>query len=81
MADLVTIARFFDRSEAIIARSLLEAEGLYPLIPEAHTLSVLPHLIQSEGGFRLQVRAEDAERARSILEEARRALFPAECEV
>lgn len=69
-ADLVTIATFVDRAEAIIARSLLEAEGLYPLIPEAHTLSVLPHLIHAEGGYRLQVRAEDAEKARGILRDA-----------
>jgi len=70
MPDLVTIATFIDRAEAIIARSLLEAEGLFPLIPEAHTLSVLPHLIHAEGGYRLQVREEDAETARGILRDA-----------
>ena len=70
MADLVTIAIFVDRSEALIARSLLESEGIPTLAPEDNVLSTLPHIIHAQAGYRLMVRDEDAARAMEILREA-----------
>lgn len=70
MADLVTIATFVDRSELLIARSLLESEGLKVLAPDEHVLATLPHIIHAQPGYRLMVRVEDSRRAQQILQEA-----------
>ena len=70
MAELVTVARFIDRAEAMIARSLLQSEGLSVVMPEENVLSTLPHLILGVGGYRLMVRAQNAELARVLLRDA-----------
>lgn len=70
MADLVTVATFAQRAEAMVARSLLHNEGMVALVPEEHALSAMPHLLQGDPTFRVMVRAEDAERATQVLREA-----------
>lgn len=70
MADLVTVATFVQRAEAMVARSLLHTEGMFALVPEEHVLSTMPHLIHAEGGYRLMVREQDADRAKHVLREA-----------
>ena len=70
MADLVLIAEFIDRSEAIIARALLESEGVKAFLPEDNVMSTMPQLIHAGGGYRLMVRAQDAELAKRVLQEA-----------
>jgi hypothetical protein len=69
--SLVTVARVFDRSDALILRSVLESEGLIAFVAEYDLLTVLPHLTFAVGGYRLQVPAEDEAGAREILRLAR----------
>ncbi|HVZ99844.1 MAG TPA: DUF2007 domain-containing protein [Caulobacterales bacterium] len=68
--DLVVAARFIQRSEALIANSLLEAEGVYTLMPDLNVLSIEPGFAFTQSGFRIMVRADQAERARAILRDA-----------
>jgi hypothetical protein len=70
MTDLVIAARFVGHAEALIARSLLEAEGVFAFAPDLHALSAdtLPGFMQS--GYRLMVRPEDLEKAQGILRDA-----------
>ena len=70
MPDLVVVAEFIERSEAIVARAFLEAEGVRSLLPEDNVMSTMPQLIHAGGGYRLMVRAADAARAKRLLEEA-----------
>ena len=70
MADLVIVAEFIERSEAMVARALLDSEGIKALLPEDNVMSTMPQLIHAGGGYRLMVRAEDAARATRVLEEA-----------
>lgn len=70
MADLVIVAQYIDRSEAMVARALLDSEGIKALLPEDNVMSTMPQLIHAGGGYRLMVRAEDAVRATRVLEEA-----------
>ncbi len=70
MADLVTIATYVQRAEAMVARSLLESEGMRALVPEEHVMSTMPHLVHAGGGYRLMVRDRDAERAKELLRHA-----------
>jgi hypothetical protein len=70
MADLVIAARFVEHAEALIARSLLESEGVFAFAPDLHALSAetLPGFM--EGGYRLMVRPEELEKAQGILRDA-----------
>lgn len=70
MTDLVVVAQFQEVSEALIARSLLESEGLLAFVPEREALGALPHLMFGQGGYRLQVRREDLDQALAILRDA-----------
>ncbi|MGE0830653.1 MAG: hypothetical protein AB7O04_15055 [Hyphomonadaceae bacterium] len=70
MTDLVVIAQFQDRAEALIARALLESEGLMAFVPESEALGALPNLLFGEGGYRVQVRTEDRVAALEILRDA-----------
>jgi hypothetical protein len=69
MADLVTIAEFLERSEAIVARAFLDSEGVKSLLPEDNVMSTMPQLIHAGGGYRLMVRVEDAARAKRLLQD------------
>jgi hypothetical protein len=73
MADLVNIASFAQRSEALVACSLLLAEGVSALMPDFNVLTadLDPSFMQS--GWRLMVREEDAALARRVLIEAKTA--------
>ena len=70
MADLVTVATFLQRAEAMVARSLLESEDIQALVPEEHVMSTMPHLVHAGGGYRLMVRERDAARATELLRDA-----------
>ncbi|MGE0045080.1 MAG: DUF2007 domain-containing protein [Hyphomonadaceae bacterium] len=73
MADLVVAATFLDRAEALIARGLLESEGLFAVVPEFDQLGVMPYLIHAEGGYRVLVRDADEAKAKAILAEIAKA--------
>jgi hypothetical protein len=65
------IGNFLNRVDADIARGALEAEGIDATVAADDAAGTRPHLWLS--GVRIWVRAEDAERAKSILREAEQA--------
>jgi hypothetical protein len=70
MADLVVVARFSSRPEALIAQSLLRSEGLEVFMPDFNVLMAEfdPSFMQS--GWRLMVVEDDAAKAAEILRDA-----------
>jgi hypothetical protein len=70
MADLVVVARFSSRPEALIAQSLLRSEGVETFMPDFNVLMANfdPSFMQS--GWRLMVTAQDAAQAVDILRDA-----------
>jgi hypothetical protein len=70
MADLVIVARFVSRPDAIIAQSLLRSEGIETLLPDFNVLMADFDPSMMEHGWRLLGRAQDAELIETILREA-----------
>jgi hypothetical protein len=70
MADLVVIARFSSRPEAVVAQSLLRSEGIETLMPDFNVLMADFDPSMMESGWRLMVREDDADLAREILRDA-----------
>ena len=70
MSDLVIVARFASRPEALIAQSLLRSEGIETLMPDFNVLMAEFDPSMMEHGWRLMVRAEDEATARAILRDA-----------
>jgi hypothetical protein len=70
MADLVVVARFSSRPEALIAQSLLRSEGVETFMPDFNVLMADfdPSFMQS--GWRLMVVEQDAAKAAEILLDA-----------
>ena len=54
--------------EALFFRSVLEAAGIDTVIPNEHTLNIQPLYANLLGGVRVMVRAEDADRAKEVLD-------------
>ncbi|MBV9949287.1 MAG: DUF2007 domain-containing protein [Myxococcales bacterium] len=67
MDELVTVATFPDTPEAELARERLELEGVRAFVVDAQTGGVMPYLVSSTGGVRVQVASTDLERAKQIL--------------
>ena len=68
--ELVTIASFPNPTAAHLLRTLLESQGIpATLFNEQIANTVLP-LTVGDGGVHLQVRAEDVDEARRIIERA-----------
>jgi hypothetical protein len=65
--QLVTLRIYAFLHEALIAREMLEAEGLFALVPDEHTISMDWLYRNAIGGIRLQVRSDDVGRAEEIL--------------
>ncbi len=70
MPDLVIVARFASRSEAIVAQSLLRSEGIETLMPEFNVLMADMDPSMMEHGWRLLGVSEDAVRIAAILRDA-----------
>jgi hypothetical protein len=70
MSDLVIIARFVSRPEALVAQSLLRSEGIETLMPDFNVLMAEFDPSMMEHGWRLMVRAEDEADAQAILRDA-----------
>lgn len=66
--QLVTLRIYPFLHEALIAREMLEAEGVFALVPDEHTISMDWLYRNAIGGIRLQVRSDDVVRAEEILE-------------
>lgn len=67
MADLVIVARFSSRPEALIAQSLLRSEGIETLMPEFNVLMADFDPSMMEHGWRLLGRERDLRQIESIL--------------
>lgn len=70
MSELVVIANFASRPEAVVAQSLLRSEGIDTLMPEFNALLADYDPSMMEHGWRLMVHEEDADEARAVLREA-----------
>lgn len=65
--ELTTVATFNNTAEAGLAKERLENEGVEAFVLEGMVGGVMPFL-GSGGGVHVQVRTEDVEKAREILE-------------
>ncbi|HEV2645308.1 MAG TPA: DUF2007 domain-containing protein [Acidobacteriaceae bacterium] len=63
----VTIRRYRDLSEAIVARSMLEANGITVYLKDENLVRLEWQVSNGIGGIRLQVDAEDTARAEELL--------------
>jgi hypothetical protein len=70
MADLVVVARFSSRPEALIAQSLLRSEGVETFMPDFNVLMAEFDPSFMASGWRLMVTEHDAARAAAILRDA-----------
>jgi hypothetical protein len=68
---LVTVARYRDLSEAIVARSVLESAGLFCFLQDENTIRMDWGWSNALGGLRLQVAEHDAARAYELLSQPR----------
>ena len=67
----VTIRTCRDIQEAEIVKSALEADGIQAFIPDENVATLYPSQVLDTNGVRVQVSAEDADRAREVLDQAR----------
>jgi hypothetical protein len=67
--DLVEVATLQNDSEALVVKSLLESQGIPVITRSPLVQSVHPITVDGVGIVRILVRAEDAGRARDILNE------------
>jgi hypothetical protein len=75
---LVTIARFRDLPEALLAQGKLEASGIASYLADAELVRTDWLYSNAIGNMRLQVMPEDAQEARAVLEEPPPESFSAE---
>lgn len=67
--QLVTVARFRDLPEAMLARGRLQSAGIDAFLADENYIRMDWFMSNMIGNMRLQVREEDAESAREILEQ------------
>ena len=67
MSDFVPLASFVDRAEAIIARGVLETNGINVLAPDLYTLAADPGLVFAIGGYRVLVQKSQLAEAQALL--------------
>jgi hypothetical protein len=72
MTELVVVARFASRPEAVVAQSFLRSQGIETLMPEFNVLMAELDPSMMEHGWRIMGLAEDADDAREMLREAGR---------
>jgi Putative prokaryotic signal transducing protein len=65
--DLVTLRRYRDLSEAIIARGAIESAGIFCFLKDENTVRLDWQISNMIGGIRLQVAAADVEAAEAVL--------------
>ena len=75
-ANLVTIRRYRDLSEAIVARSMLESAGMYVFLRDENLVRLDWQVSNFIGGIRLQVEAGDEAAAVDLLSQAVPAYIP-----
>jgi hypothetical protein len=67
--ELVTLRRYRDLSEAIVARSLLESAGIYAFLCDENLIRLDWQMSNFIGGIRLQVEAKDESPAMDLLDQ------------
>ena len=67
-----TVAVFRDPVSAEFYQNVLTEDGIQAFLPEINSAFIWPMLTWSQARIRLQVPTEDAERARTLLQEAAR---------
>ncbi len=65
--DLVTLRRYRDLSEAIVARAVLESAGIFCFLKDENLVRLEWQISNFIGGIRLQVGAADVEAAEAVL--------------
>ncbi len=65
--ELVTIRRYRDLSEAIVARAVIESTGIFCFLKDENLVRLDWQVSNFIGGIRLQVAAADVEAAEAIL--------------
>jgi hypothetical protein len=67
---MVTVARYRDLSEAIVARTMLESAGIYVFLRDENLVRLDWQVSNFIGGIRLQVETNDEARANELLSQA-----------
>lgn len=65
--DLVTLRRYRDLSEAIVARAVVESAGIFCFLKDENLVRLDWQMSNLVGGIRLQVGATDVEAAEAVL--------------
>jgi hypothetical protein len=65
------VAHYYDRSEAYVARSVVEAAGLLTFLHDEGWIRSFPNYVGALGGYRLMVSEIDLEDAIALLTEAK----------
>ena len=65
--DLVTLRRYRDLSEAIVARGVIESAGIFCFLKDENLVRLDWQMSNLVGGIRLQVGASDVEAAEAVL--------------
>lgn len=65
--DLVTLRRYRDLSEAIVARAVVESPGIFCFLKDENLVRLDWQMSNLVGGIRLQVGAADVEAAEAVL--------------
>jgi hypothetical protein len=76
--ELVTLWRYRDLPEALVARSKLDSDGVWCILADDNIVRLNWFLSNAIGGLRLQVASDDAEHALALLAEEIPAGFTAE---
>jgi hypothetical protein len=79
-SNLVTVRRYRDLSEAIVARSVLESAGLFCVLRDENMVRMEWQISNGLGGLRLQVRAADEAEATELLNQPMPPSIPVEGE-
>jgi Putative prokaryotic signal transducing protein len=74
--NLVTLRRYRDLSEAIVARTLLESAGIYVFLRDENLVRLDWQMSNLIGGIRLQVEAKDEAGAAELLQQSIPAVIP-----
>ena len=69
--SMTTVANCFNVVEAQRLQIVLDSNGIESFVPDSNSASIAPYLFSTKSGVRLQVDEKDAERAKSLIEEAR----------
>lgn len=66
-----TVANCSNLQEALLLKSMLEANGVIAVIPDELTAQMAPPYLFANAGVRVQVQVEDTDKAMALLAESR----------